>query len=203
MFMSVETVKRMSASVLCVLFGVLLFAEAAGEEFPAAGDIRQGAKTWADNCARCHNLRNPRELRDDQWITTVFHMRIRAGLTGQQARDVLSFLQVSNSSAGAEFVSESAAFSPSASGASGASIYGQTCVACHGRNGKGAIPGVPDLTRAGGPLSQSNDVLLDHMARGFRSPGSQLAMPPRGGNPALTDADLQAVLTYLRQTFGG
>ena len=56
----------------------------------------RGAQTWANNCARCHNMRDPKELRDDQWRTAVAHMRVRAGLTGQEARDVLKFLQGSN-----------------------------------------------------------------------------------------------------------
>lgn len=56
----------------------------------------RGAQTWADTCARCHNMRDPKELRDDQWRAAVAHMRVRAGLTGQEARDVLAFLQGSN-----------------------------------------------------------------------------------------------------------
>ena len=50
----------------------------------------------ANNCARCHNMRDPKELRDDQWRAAVGHMRVRAGLTGQEARDILAFLQGSN-----------------------------------------------------------------------------------------------------------
>lgn len=56
----------------------------------------RGAKTWANNCARCHNMRDPKELRDDQWRAAMAHMRVRAGLTGQEMRDVLTFLQESN-----------------------------------------------------------------------------------------------------------
>ncbi len=69
------------------------FAE---EKADTKGDFARGAKTWVENCVRCHNVRDPKELRDDQWITTSFHMRIRAGLTGQQTRDVIKFLQSSN-----------------------------------------------------------------------------------------------------------
>lgn len=61
---------------------------------PAA--IARGAGAWAQNCARCHEMRDPKELRDDQWKPVVTHMRIRAGLTGQQARDILKFLQEGN-----------------------------------------------------------------------------------------------------------
>lgn len=43
-----------------------------------------------------HNLRPASDLRDDQWRVVVAHMRVRADLTGQEARDVLKFLQESN-----------------------------------------------------------------------------------------------------------
>ena len=58
--------------------------------------VSRGAQAWANNCARCHNMRDPKELRDDQWRAAVGHMRVRAGLTGQEARDILAFLQGSN-----------------------------------------------------------------------------------------------------------
>lgn len=68
----------------------------AAEADPGAGDFVQGAKSWAQNCARCHNMRDPKEFRDDLWKPIVTHMRVRAGLTGQEARDILEFLQRSN-----------------------------------------------------------------------------------------------------------
>lgn len=56
----------------------------------------RGARLWAQQCARCHEMRDPKELRDDQWKPVVTHMQIRAGLSGAQARDILLFLQGSN-----------------------------------------------------------------------------------------------------------
>lgn len=165
------------------------------------GDFQNGAKSWSENCGRCHNVRDPQDLRDDEWKTSIFHMRIRAGLTGQEARDILTFLQASNSPVPA-VISQPAAITVMAIGLTGASVYAQTCVACHGDNGKGALPGIPDFTAAEGPLSQSDDILLLHVSDGFQSPGSTMAMPPRGGNPNLTDADIRAVLGYLRESFG-
>jgi Rieske Fe-S protein len=38
-------------------------------------------------------------------------------------------------------------------------------------------------------------------ARAYRAPGSPMGMPPKGGNPSLTDADLKAVLDYIKETF--
>lgn len=69
-------------------------AAAQGEEDPMA--FARGARTWSENCARCHNMRDPQEFRDDTWEVIVSHMRIRAGLTGQETRDVIKFLQQSN-----------------------------------------------------------------------------------------------------------
>lgn len=60
------------------------------------GDFIRGATVWADNCVRCHNLRAPEEFNDLQWKLIVTHMRVRAGLTGQETRDVIAFLQQSN-----------------------------------------------------------------------------------------------------------
>ena len=55
-----------------------------------------GARTWANTCARCHNMRDPKSLRDDQWRAAMAHMRVRAHLTAKEAEDVLVFLQQSN-----------------------------------------------------------------------------------------------------------
>lgn len=82
--------------VLTAGLGFMVTAQANGQGDAKEGDFLRGAKAWADNCTRCHNVRDPKELRDDQWITTVHHMRVRGGLTGQQTRDIIKFLQESN-----------------------------------------------------------------------------------------------------------
>lgn len=84
----------------------------------------------------------------------------------------------------------------------GKAIYEQTCIACHGANGKGALPGVPDLTGKSGRLSKPDGVLIKNMMDGFQTPGSPMAMPPKGGNPALTREDIESVLGYMRKRFG-
>lgn len=83
----------------------------------------------------------------------------------------------------------------------GAEIYEGTCVACHGENGKGEIPGVPDFTSAKGPLAKTDAVLLDHIINGFESPGSDMAMPELGGDEDLTEQDIKNVIAYLRAAF--
>lgn len=83
----------------------------------------------------------------------------------------------------------------------GGKIYGGTCVACHGKNGKGEIPGVPDFTSAKGPLAKTDAILLDHIINGFESPGSDMAMPELGGNEDLTEQDAKNVIAYMRAKF--
>lgn len=185
-----------------ILVAVWLPATVIADSFPEPGNFAQGAKSWANNCSRCHNMRDPSDLRDDQWTTTVFHMRVRAGLTGQQTRDILTFLQDSNNAVVAESVVLMADATGSTNSLSGEAIYGQSCIACHGGNGKGTIPGAPDFTKKNGVLSQPDDVIMQHIIDGFQSPGSPMAMPPKGGNSALTEPDIRAVLEYVKQQFG-
>jgi cytochrome c1 len=60
------------------------------------GDFIRGAKLWANTCVRCHNMRDPKDLTDEEWKVATSHMKVRAGLTGQDTRDILEFLQKSN-----------------------------------------------------------------------------------------------------------
>jgi mono/diheme cytochrome c family protein len=202
MTMNIYLTKPLKTTVLAASFAALtcLSAPAVAFDYPEPGDFAKGSQAWAENCARCHNIRAANELRDDQWLTTVFHMRVRAGLTGQETRDILTFLQTSNVS----FTQEAPARADEspASSMSGKQVYQQTCVACHGTEGKGAFAGVPDFTDPEGRLGKSDDELLKNVRNGFQTPGSPMAMPPRGGNSALTEGDLRNVIEYLRSEFG-
>ena len=94
--MKLYSIKNIFLSSLSVLGLALAVSSVQAADYPEKGDFVKGAKAWADNCTRCHNLRDAGELRDDQWITSMFHMRVRGGLTGQETRDILTFLQNSN-----------------------------------------------------------------------------------------------------------
>lgn len=174
----------------------------ADNSWPPTGNASAGAKAWSDNCGRCHNIRDGKELRDDQWISTMYHMRIRAGLTGQTARDITSFLQASNNAARKPSTRKSSSANTAATeGLTGADIYAQTCIACHGADGKGVVPGTPNFTDKTGRLAKTDEQLLNSILNGFQSPGSPMAMPAKGGNSALAVGDLKNVLKYLRKTF--
>ena len=55
-----------------------------------------GARTWAQNCMRCHNLRTPRARSHRQWEIIMHHMRVRANLTAEEHRLILAFLKSAN-----------------------------------------------------------------------------------------------------------
>jgi len=55
-----------------------------------------GARIWARNCIRCHNIRTPASFSDRQWGIIVHHMRVKANLTGEQSEAILRFLQAAN-----------------------------------------------------------------------------------------------------------
>jgi hypothetical protein len=57
---------------------------------------KSGTELWVDNCARCHNSRAPQEFSPRQWATIVHHMRLRADLTGEEARKITEFLKAAS-----------------------------------------------------------------------------------------------------------
>jgi mono/diheme cytochrome c family protein len=198
---------NISRSIFQLIAALLIFTiqmQSFAQDTPQAGNVTDGGKAWVDNCTRCHNMRSPDDLTDEQWVTSVYHMRVRAGLTGQETRDILSFLQASNRDTGSQaqvLKGDQVTRTQTNAPIDGESIFAASCVACHGANGKGTLPGVPDLTQQDGRLSQSEEVLLANIINGVQSAGSPMPMPARGGNSSLTDEELIEVLDYILLTF--
>lgn len=181
--------------------GTVGLAQVFGSGSP--GNAARGVGLWAQYCDACHNARDPKEFRDDQWRVTVAHMKVRIGLPGQDARDILAFLQQANNWAPAARSQVSVAALQPGDPRAGRTVYNSNCIACHGATGVGLVAGVPNFTKADGRLAQSDDVLLRNIINGYQSPGSPMAMPPRGGDPDLTDQDLRNALSFMRIQFGG
>ena len=77
----------------------------------------------------------------------------------------------------------------------GQSVYRGDCYNCHDRGKKGAprIANSEDWTPR---LTQGLETLVTHATQGFSGPtGSE--MPARGGNEALTDAEISAAVQYM------
>ena len=86
--------------------------------------------------------------------------------------------------------------------AHGASVYAGICSACHAPNARG-IPGLgKDLIASEFVHGLSDDELLQFIIVG-RQPWDEgnttgVAMPARGGNPALSDDDIRSVIAFIR-----
>jgi len=86
--------------------------------------------------------------------------------------------------------------------AEGKDLFQQSCSACHGSDGKG-LPGLgKDLTTSEFVKGLTDDELLEFVKRGRPASDPQnttgVDMPPKGGNPALTDDQIKAIITYIR-----
>lgn len=88
-------------------------------------------------------------------------------------------------------------------GNAGQAIYETHCSVCHGIDGKGTLPGMPDFTKKKGVLSLPVALLVKRVANGYQGPDSPMAMPPRGGDASLTNRQIKQVLRYVRRKFGG
>ena len=86
--------------------------------------------------------------------------------------------------------------------AAGEKHFQGTCSTCHGADANGLPKLGKGLRNNEFVVSTSDEALVAFLKTGRRAgdPGNTtgIDMPPKGGNPALTDADLQAIVAYLR-----
>jgi mono/diheme cytochrome c family protein len=86
--------------------------------------------------------------------------------------------------------------------AAGQKLFAGTCATCHGPEGKG-IPGLGKDMTTSKFIAERNDAELVEFIKMGRDPSDPLnttgvAMPPKGGNPALSDEDLFDIVAYIR-----
>jgi mono/diheme cytochrome c family protein len=86
--------------------------------------------------------------------------------------------------------------------AKGEEIFVPTCGACHGPEGKGVVNLGKDMTISEFIAERNDEELLAFINVG-RAPDDPLnttgvLMPPKGGNPALSDEDLLDVIAFIR-----
>jgi cytochrome c5 len=73
---------------------------------------------------------------------------------------------------------------------SGEQVVNTVCQTCHGAGLVGA-PKIGDKAAWQPRLTQGVNALHEHAIKGIR------AMPPRGGNPSLSDAEVSAAVDYM------
>ncbi|WP_376791143.1 c-type cytochrome [Thermoflexus sp.] len=84
----------------------------------------------------------------------------------------------------------------------GKELFLSTCASCHGPDAKG-LPGLgKDLTTSVFVKQQTDAQLLEFIKKGrpAADPANTTGvdMPPKGGNPALTDQDLADIIAFIR-----
>lgn len=84
----------------------------------------------------------------------------------------------------------------------GEELFQQTCSACHGPDAKGLPNLGRDLTENEFIQNNSDQELLEFVKQG-RPAGDPanttgIDMPPKGGNPALTDEQILDIIAHLR-----
>ncbi len=79
-------------------------------------------------------------------------------------------------------------------------VYNAACAACHAAG----VAGAPKLGDAGawGPrIDKGMETLADHAINGFQ--GEAGYMPPKGGNPSLSDDQVRSAVQYMVDQSGG
>jgi cytochrome c5 len=72
----------------------------------------------------------------------------------------------------------------------GRAVFEQACAACH-EGGMGGAPALADQENWRRRMQQGEAALIDHALQGIR------AMPARGGNAMLSDAEVAAAVRYM------
>jgi disulfide bond formation protein DsbB len=110
----------------------------------------------------------------------------------------------------AEPVQENTAEEPADSGEetiagdseAGKTHFDSVCIACHGADATGVVNLGKDLTTSEFVKGLSDQELVDFIktGRSVSDPANTTGvdMPPKGGNPALSDQDLLDIVAYLR-----
>ncbi|HAJ38454.1 MAG TPA: hypothetical protein DCL15_22525 [Chloroflexi bacterium] len=84
----------------------------------------------------------------------------------------------------------------------GGKIFSTACVACHGPEGKGVQGLGKDLTTSEWVAQQSDEQLVEFIKKGRDASDplntTGVAMPPKGGNPAMSDQEIADIVAFVR-----
>ena len=183
------------------------FAEAGAT---AATGPRSGEDVYKTVCSACHAsgaAGAPKFGDQGEWAARLKQGEkalLNSALKGKNAMPPrgggadLSDLEVERAmiymanKAGAKFAEPAApaAAAPAAGKIDGKKIYEGTCIACHGSGAAGS-PKAGDKAAWAPHLKEGMDALYANALKGKN------AMPPKGGNAALSDAELKAAVDYL------
>ena len=172
---------------LLVLLGMCIALPVVAQD--AAPDFSRGASLYSANCGRCHNARGPAEFSDRSWPLIMTHMRVIAGLPGDQARSIEAFLLAGNNPPARR---THAATPVKASGRKLINQYG--CRGCHRIGTQGGTIG-PSLNDV---FERRTEAWLKNQIQRPREHNARSAMPDFG----LNDQQVRAIVDALRRASG-
>lgn len=114
---------------------------------------------------------------------------------------LVSFLLAACQSGG-DSASSGATASGGGNAEKGKQLYATVCITCHGPTGEG-IQGLGKSLQANAFVKSKSDdevaaMLKEGRAADHPENTTKVAMPPKGGNPGLSDPDLKDIVAFLR-----
>ena len=193
--------KSAATSAVAALIGATIVACAPRPD-PAAGPepadaqalVARGAEVYGYSCGRCHNPRAAAERTDRSWEAIIDHMRVRANLTGGEARAVTAFMRALSLAPAERVVFDTvvvpAAGVPVDRDRGRELVASKGCTGCHIVAGKGGTVG-PTLDVV---FANRDSAYVRRKLRDPRFDTPNTVMPAFG----LTDAEVDAIVAYLR-----
>ncbi len=148
--------------------------------------IKQGLKGLLASATKGKGAMPPKggdaSLSEDELARAIVYMANQSGA---------SFKEPAAPKAAAPAQQQAAAGTPAAAGApDGKKIFDSVCTACHTAGVAGA-PKIGDKAAWAPRIATGMDMLVQTALKG------KGAMPPKGGNPSLGDADVRAAVQYM------
>jgi cytochrome c5 len=154
-----------------------------GDRAQWAPRIKQGLQTMVATAMKGKGAMPPKggnpSLSDDEVSRAVVYMANQSGASFKEP------------AAKAQVAAAAGAAKPAAGAAAdGKKIYDSTCTACHA-SGVANAPKLGDKAAWAPRIKQGMDTLLQSALKG------KGAMPPKGGNASLSDADVRAAIEFM------
>jgi len=156
-----------------------------GDKTAWAPRIKEGFNTLVKDAIKGKGAMPPKggnpALSDDDVARAVAFMANQAGA---------SFKEPAIKAAAQKPAAATAAAAAAGGAADGKKVYDSTCTACHAA-GIANAPKLGDKAAWAPRIKQGMDALVQSSIKG------KGAMPPKGGNASLSDADLRAAIEYM------
>ena len=165
-----------------------------GDKDAWAKRLAQGYETLTQHAVKGLRQMPPRggnpDLSDTELARAVAYMANQAGANFKEPESKPAPAAKPAVAAAAPAAAPAAAGAKGGDDAKGKTVYEGTCVACHGTGAAGA-PKAGDKAAWTPRLKTGMDALYASALKGKN------AMPPKGGNMSLSDADIKAAVDYL------